>query len=93
MSKSQWEQLPENFRETVIFLFAQQGLDFEKICVIISIKILRISFALSFLNVPLSSSCNGTHRFFFLITIYPQYHQNRTVAKAAVLFLYVEHKP
>ena len=33
MSKSQWEQLPENFRETVIFLFAQQGLDFEKICV------------------------------------------------------------
>ena len=33
MSQQQWEQLPKEFRETVIFMFAQQGLDFEKICV------------------------------------------------------------
>ena len=32
MSKSQWEQFPKEFRDTVIFLFNQQGLDFEKIC-------------------------------------------------------------
>lgn len=32
MSKSQWEQLPEEFREAIVFLFKQQGLDFEKSC-------------------------------------------------------------
>ena len=33
MSRKMWEQLPEEFRDTVMYLFQKHGIDFEKACI------------------------------------------------------------